>query len=240
MQKIELSLILPIYNEGPTLAKSIDSVFRVLEKLKISFEIIFVEDKSVDDSLKVIEKVSMGKKNIRIIYHQKNQGRGQSVKDGIFEARGDICGFMDVDCEISPSYIPIFIEEIKKGYDFVVGKRFYDKTFGSISRAASSVIYALIVKLFLKIPIEDTEAGFKFFDRKRILPVIKKTKNKGWFWDTEICARAHFDGLKISQVPVIFRKRADKKSTVRIFSDSLNYLIAIYKFSKELRNKGVI
>jgi hypothetical protein len=116
-----------------------------------------------------------------------------------------------------------------------VGKRYFEKSISSISRVAASRVYSLIVKFFLKLPIDDTETGFKFFRRTKILPILKKTRSTDWFWDTEICANSYYGGLAIGEVPVIFKKRNDKKSTVHILGDSYSYLIEILKFSKRAK-----
>ena len=148
-------------------------------------------------------------------------------------SRGKICGYIDVDCEISPSYIPLFVKEIENGSDMVVGKRFYESGFKSLSRVIASKVYASIIRLLLSIPIEDTEAGYKFFRRETILPVLKKTKDKHWFWDTEICARASLAGLKVAEIPVLFIRRLEKKSTVKLLPDSIIYISSLIKFRRE-------
>lgn len=234
MNKIEFSLILPCYNEGPTFEKSMGDIMAVLKSLKLSYEIIFIEDKSTDDTKRAVEGFVSKNKNTRAIYHGKNRGRGKSVSDGIKSAKGSICGYIDVDCEISPSYIPVFISEIEGGTDMAVGMRFYEKSLKSIVRVIFSKVYSLIVSTLLDIPIHDTESGYKFFNRSKILPILNKTRDRHWFWDTEICTRAHMAGLKIDELPVIFRKRPEKKSTVKIFSDSVDYLVKIYKFRNEI------
>ena len=234
MTKIDLSIVLACYNEGPTFEKSIWQIVSTLKKTKKNWEIIFVEDKSIDRTRKSVETISSKITNSKVIFHTKNQGRGKSVADGILAAHGDICGYLDVDLEISPTYIPLFIGEIEKGNEMAVGKRFYEGSLKYIIRFLGSKVYALIAKIFLKIPVEDTEAGYKFFRRSKILPILPKTKDKGWFWDTEICARAYFAGFKISQVPVLFIRRKDKKSTVRLIPDTLNYIHQLIKFRSEI------
>lgn len=234
MAKVDVSVILACYNEGTTFGKSVGKIVSVLEQTRKKWEIIFVEDKSGDDTKKSVEKLTSKIANSKAIYHQKNLGRGKSVSDGILASKGDICGYLDVDLEVSADYIPIFIEEIEKSSDVVVGRRFYEGTLKSIARFIASKTYATIVKFLLKIPIEDTEAGYKFFKRKIILPILKKTKDREWFWDTEICARSFWGGLKISQVPVLFIRRGDKKSTVRLVSDTWNYLTKIIKLRSQV------
>lgn len=238
MSKIDYSLILACYNEGSTFEKSLNKIFSYVKKFKGNWEIIFVEDGSIDNTRNVIEKFVKEHGNVRAIYHKHNLGRGKSVTDGIKVSKGEICGYIDVDCEISPSYIPLFVNEIKNGWDMVVGKRFYEGSFKSIIRVIASKVYASIIKLILNVPIGDTEAGYKFFRRKSILSVLTKTKDRHWFWDTEICARASGAGLKISDVPVIFTKRSEKKSTVKLLPDSFVYITSLIKFRLESKQRS--
>lgn len=232
MKRVDFSLVLTCYNEGPTFEKSVLEIVSSLAKLKLSSEIIFVEDKSTDNTKIKVEKLLAKIKDSRAIFHKQNTGRGQAVSDGIRMSHGAICAYMDVDCEISPTYIPEFIEEIEKGADMVVAKRYYEKKISAIMRVIASWAYSTLVRLLLNIGVEDTEAGFKFFATKKILPVLFKTKDKGWFWDTEICARAHSAGLKIHQLPVLFVRRHDKKSTVRLIPDSIEYFKRIIEFKR--------
>src|SRR3990167_7092639 len=210
MAKVNLSIIIPCYNEGSTFTKSVDKIVQELKNINLGWEIIFVEDKSTDDTKSAVEILIKGIKNARAIFHKKNEGRGKSVSDGIKTARGDICGYLDIDLEVSEKYIPLFVNEIERGSDLAVGTRFYEGGLKSFPRFLASKAYALIIKSTFSIPVDDTETGYKFFNRKKIILVLKKVKDKHWFWDTEICARAHFADLEISQVPVLFRRRFDK------------------------------
>ena len=234
MSKPYLSLILPLYNEGSTLDQSLKIIYQVLKKLEKSWEVILIEDQSTDETLLKIQKLLPNLPNTRLIQHQKNQGRGKSVSDGIKAAKGIYCGFLDVDLEVSANYIPLFVKELEKGADCVIGKRFYEKNFAALTRVLASVGYKFIVHSLLKLPIDDTEAGYKFFDTQKILPVLKKIQATGWFWDTEICARAYWAGLKINQIPVLFIRRTDKKSTVRLIPDTWDYLKKIYQFKTQV------
>ncbi len=230
MSKPYLSLVLALYNEGPTLEHSLKSIYQSLNSTKKSWEVILVEDKSTDNTLERIQKLLPNLKNTKLITHQENQGRGRTVSDGIKAAKGIYSGFLDVDLEVSSEYIPLFIKELEKGFDMVVANRFYEKNFRAITRVVSSVGYKIIVNTLLHLPINDTEAGYKFFKTNKILPVLSKITEKGWFWDTEICARAYWTGLKLSQIPVLFVRNTNKKSTVRLIPDTLDYLIKIYQF----------
>lgn len=242
MNRVDLSLILPAYNEGSTFEASVDKILKELKNLSLSWEIIFVEDKSVDETKKTIQKLIVNNKNIRAIFHTKNTGRGKSVSDGIRAAKAPVCGYMDVDCEVSPTYINLFYKEIKKGSDLAVGKRFYEKNWKSALRYVASKVYSLGVKILLGLPIEDTEVGYKFFNTKTISRILPKVNDERWFWDTEICAMSVGNGLNVSEIPVLFIRRPEKKSTVKVFSDSLTYLKRLWEFRakfRKLRNSNV-
>src|SRR3990170_8580594 len=176
MPKVDLSIIIPCHNEGSIFEDSVEKIVAVLKTQKKKWEMIFVEDKSVDDTKKTVEKLTQKYKNIRAIFHKKNEGRGKSVSDVIKTARGDICGYLDIDLEVSEKYIPLFVNEIERGSDLAVGTRFYEGGLKSFPRFLASKAYALIIKSTFSIPVDDTETGYKFFNRKKIILVLKKVK----------------------------------------------------------------
>src|SRR5579872_1221880 len=159
MTKIDLSIILACYNEGDTFENSVFEIVSTLKKTRYRWEIIFVEDKSTDETAAVVKKMVGTIPNSRAIFHKKNTGRGRTVADGIFASLGEICGYLDVDLEVSAKYIPKFVEKIDSGYDMVIGNRFYDKS--SLVRFLASKLYAILVKIILGLPDFDTECGYK-------------------------------------------------------------------------------
>lgn len=234
MTRKDFCLIVPCYNEGPTFETSVSRIIRELNRTKKKWEVIFVEDKSTDSTKESVTKIIRLNKNCRAIFHKKNLGRGATVSDGILASRAPICGFIDVDCEISEKYIPIFLKEITvKNNDMVVAKRFYENSLASLVRFIASKVYSFIAHIVLPLPMYDTEAGYKFFKVNKITPVLKTVRDKRWFWDTEVCARAYWAGLKISEVPVLFIRRKDKKSTVRVVPDSIEYFKRLISFRIE-------
>lgn len=235
MSKIELTLILPCYNEAEHFVTSVPQILNVLHSSKISYEVIFIDDKSTDSTKLLIKKfTSLEKNNSKAIYHRSNVGRGGTVAQGIKLARGKYVGFIDIDCEISPRYIPSCIDALKKGSDIVCGHRRYDFSLLGFFRAVASKLYSYLVKWMLNSPVFDTEAGYKFFNKQKILPVLKETLDAGWFWDTEIMIRAVRHGLKIKMIPVEFKRRTDKTSTVHLIRDSLDYFIKLIKFRQRI------
>jgi glycosyltransferase involved in cell wall biosynthesis len=239
MKPIDVSVIIACYNEGDDLGKSIAYVTSVLDDSRFSYEFIFVDDGSTDRTREIITGLVRKNKNFRAVFHDVNQGRGKTVCDGIVMARGKVVGFIDIDLEVSPVYIPSFVRMIMDHHaDVVTGLRIYREGLHSVHRAILSRGYAWLSRSSLGIALMDTETGYKFFDRKKILPVVQKTKYKKWFWDTEIMTLAYYSGLRIREIPVLFIRRFDKQSSVRLVGDTLVYLRDLWMFHKRLVKKG--
>jgi len=237
----DVSIIVPCYFEEGHLAASVAEIDRVMKNTVWSHEIIFVEDGSGDGTADVIRKIVGEADNRRAVFHEKNMGRGAAVVSGVREARGVIAGFIDIDLEVHARYIPDAISYITDmGYDLVVGKRDYRIHFGpsSLARHALSSIYRRFCHRLLPIPVFDSEAGIKFFLRDRMLPILEKTQDKGWFWDTEMTVLSFMEGLKVGEFDCLFVRRMDKKSTVRVVRDTFRYLVSLMKFRRRIAKEN--
>lgn len=229
----DLSLIIPCYNEEPHLEKNCQKIIWILNNLKISYEIILIDDCSQDQTKRVIDKlISQDDKNIKAIFHKKNIGRGGTVTEGIKTAKGTVVGFLDIDLEVSEQYISSFYWKIIEGYDVAIAVRSYEFTPAKFVRYVASKSYSFLVRHMLNSSFNDTEAGYKFFNREKILPILLKIVDTKWFWDTEIVFRSLDTGLKITEIPVIFVRNPQKKSTVKMIPDSVEYLKSIIRFRR--------
>jgi len=237
MKTVELSLVIACYNEEKILEKSVGEIEFVLKNARLSYEVILIDDKSKDNTLELIKRIARGRKNFRFFSHRVNCGRGKTVSDGIKKAKGKVVGFIDIDIEVSPIYIPYFVGKILTGQaDIVTGWRTYRETLASLPREVLSRGYSFLVRKLLGVKLNDTESGYKFFNRRKILPVLKKTRNPGWFWDTEIMVLAYYDKLIIKEIPVLFIRRFDKQSTVNVIPDTVSYFVNLYRFRKRLKS----
>lgn len=232
--ELDLSVVLPCYNEKVVIEESTAEIVRVLEATRLSWEIIFVDDVSKDDTVARAERLCAADSRLRLIKHERNTGRGRTATDGLRAARGKIAGFLDIDLEVPARYIPPAVEAIRAGADVVCAWRIYLPNLSLLHREVLSKGYSRLVRGQLGLPLRDTEAGFKFFDRAKILPVLERTHNPGWFWDTEIMARAYFAGLRIVEIPAVFVKRNEVPTTVRIIPDTIEYWRQLRRFRPEV------
>lgn len=231
-----ISLILPCYNEGDSINENVRRIHRVLHWSGYPFEIIFVDDASVDETPERVTRFCKKYPHCRAIYHAVNQGRGAAVMDGLVAAKGTVAGYIDIDCEVSPIYISEIVDMIiRRQADMVIGKRMYRSTVSSFIREVLSVGYRWIASTILDTRGLDSESGYKFFRKKKILSLLPSIQSRHWFWDTEIVVLAIKKQLKIKEYPVLFMRRMDKKSTVRIIPDTIDYLKQMIKLRNRMR-----
>lgn len=237
--KYDISLVLACYNESQVFRSSVKQIIDVLDKSSFTYEIIFIDDHSWDNTVQLIKQAlkQHPTKNLRAYFHAKNLGRGKTVSEGFFKAQGKIVGFIDIDLEIPAWYIPRFVESIRGNITGAIGWRIYDLNLKGLMRWIFSKGYMWLRRRTLNLNIQDTEAGYKFFRRDKIIPIVKKCRDNHWFWDTEIVARSIKAGLKLTEIPVVFIRREDKTSTVRLVPDTIDYLYKLFSFRNELKVK---
>jgi glycosyltransferase involved in cell wall biosynthesis len=212
----------------------VSETLRVLDRLRIAYEVIFVDDASRDRTVEVIDRIigDHPTRALRKITHGSNIGRGGTVTDGIRESQGRLVGFIDIDLEVHARYILSCVLALDAGYDVATALRIYKFSVRSIGRYVMSRGYRWLMRRTLGVPLQDTETGFKFFRREAILPILDATVDRGWFWDTEIMVRAHHAGLRIAELPALFIRRFDKQSSLHPFRDSLDYAVKLWRFRR--------
>lgn len=237
--KYDVSVILPCFNEAAILEKTVLAVRGIMDKTIYKYEIIIAQDKSTDGTEKIAEELSHKFNNILWLKRENKRGRGSAVAAAIKKARGTIVGFIDIDLEIPAYYIYPMILEVEKGADiatcvrvFKINKR---QLFFRLPKILSHYCYLWLVRNILKVNLQDTEAGFKFFNRQRILPLLDEIKDEHWFWDTEVMVRSYYKGYRIKELPTLFLPDYARRSKVNLLKDSYSYLLNLLKFRIELK-----
>jgi glycosyltransferase AglD len=233
-ERLDLSLVLACFNEESHFEESVHQIVQVLDYTVFSYEIIFVDDCSRDKTRLLIDQASRKYPDKRIlkIFHDKNVGRGGAVSDGIAIARGEVVGYIDIDLEVHARYIPPLVREVMNGADVAIAERIYRFYWRGTIRWVLSHGYSVLRRWILNLPLVDTESGFKFFRRSKIMPILGTIQDRQWFWDTEVMALCYWAGLRIVEVPCLFQRRFDKQSTVNEISDTIDYLGKILRFRR--------
>jgi glycosyltransferase involved in cell wall biosynthesis len=229
---VDLSLIIACYNEEEILEASMAEVFRVLDAMRWTSEVIFVDDRSRDRTVDVIRQIVAAHpgRAIRVLAHDQNVGRGGTVMDGMRVAEGRFLAFLDIDLEVHARYLLPCLIALEQGHDVATALRIYRFSWRSIDRYVLSRGYRWLMRRLIDVPLQDTETGFKVFRADRIRPVLDACVDRGWFWDTEVMVRAYFAGLRIIEVPALFLRRFDKASSVHAVRDTVDYLRKVWAF----------
>lgn len=165
--KNRVSIVIPVYNEGSNLEFLVNNIDEEIEKLsdKYIFEIIFVNDGSLDDTYCVIVDMAKSKKHVRLIDLSRNFGNQIAVTAGINESNGDMVITMDGDMQHPATLIPNLIREWEKGYEVVQAKRTLYKSTGFMKNILSS-IYFYFINRISEVRIDREVSDFRLMDRK--------------------------------------------------------------------------
>lgn len=147
MHSKTISIVIPIYNEASNVAHLYSALKTTIKKLPYTFELIFVDDGSKDDSVIKLKQLAKKDKRTRVVELARNFGKEIAVTAGLHKARGDAAIIMDADLQHPPELLPDFVREWENGADVVVGVKRYSKSEGWLKRASSSLFYTLLGKV---------------------------------------------------------------------------------------------
>lgn len=229
-----VSILIPTYNEAENISRLLKRTIQLLDDAVLEYEILVVDDASLDSTAEIAEKILTGKgKVIKRIANTKSLSL--SVLDGIKQAQGDVIIVMDGDSSHPPELILRFIETLQEGYDLVIGSR-YIKGGGTeyfpLRRKAISWVACFIGKAVTK--IRDNTSGF-FCIRKAALEDIELTPH-GFKIGLEVFVKANFG--KFKEIPFVFVNRKGGKSKLNLKS-ILEYLLQVFSLFIYQKNKGL-
>lgn len=197
--RIDISVVIPVMNEEGSLLLLYNRLKRVLDRLKKSYEIIFVDDGSTDNSLKIMDEIAQKDSSVVIIKFRKNYGQTAAFAAGFKYATGDVVITMDADLQNDPEDIPRLLEKLGEGYDLVSGWR-KDRKDNPLTRKIPSYIANRIINKLIegtKIRIHDFGCSLKAY-KKGIVKNLKLYGEMHRF----IPAYAAWLGIKIAEIPV--------------------------------------
>lgn len=237
---LKLSLVLNVYNEEKNVERVFYDTKKILDKSKISYEIIFSESGSIDNSYNILKKIEKKYPKLVSVLKVKENSPGAKLQAGFKKAKGKYVGFMCSDGQDDSAAIPKAIKLLEEGKaDFVKGRRTNRENF---KRLVFSRCYNLIAFLLFGTNSSDINGHPKIFPRE-ILPLLKlESKNESI--DLEIFIKCKMLGFKIIELPVTEKIREKGDSTVglkvilKFVKDMLSYKFGYKrKLLKELIKK---
>lgn len=185
---IDISFVIPVKNEQDSVQILYEEISKVVKSLNKSFEIIFIDDGSTDETFERLKKIHTSDKLVKVIRLRGNFGKSTSLQAGFEYSNGEIVFTLDGDLQDNPKEIPVFLNKIEEGYDMVSGwkKKRLDP---SITKVIPSRIINFLTRVLTGVQIHDINCGFKAYKREvitnlnlygelyRFIPIIAAKQN---------------------------------------------------------------
>jgi len=236
---LSLSVVIPVYNEQGNLNLLYGEIKEVLRRMDISYELIFIDDGSTDDSFKELSNIHAGDSLVKVIQFRRNFGQSAAFAAGFDAAQGELIVTIDADGQNDPNDIPKLLETMSEGnYDFVTGWRVNRKE--SFIRRVFSKVANRIISRSTQVEIHDRGCSLKLFKRD----IIKNIRLYGQL-HRFLPELASAIGVSIIEIPVNDRKRISGKSkygsitrTPRVVLDLITVAYLLTFFTSPMRLFG--
>ena len=227
-----LSVVIPCYNEEQRLPRTVELIERYLDGKETAYELILVDDGSVDGTRAVMDAAARGHAGVRIEVLPHNRGKGRALEAGVGAATGDQILVTDADLSTPIEELDKLQAALRNGAGIAIGSRALRASRVEVSQPFYRVVmgkgFNLIVQAVLLPGIWDTQCGFKLFRADVAHQVFANLITDGFGYDPEVLYRARKQGVKIAEVPVVWRNSAPTKvSAVRSSFDMLKHVVRL-------------
>jgi len=236
--RVEITIVIPLYNEEQSLRELHEQIRDALGKTGRSYELLFVDDGSTDDSYKVLRELKRADhRHVRIIRFRRNYGKSAALSVGFEKASGEYIVTLDSDLQDDPSEIPMMLRKLSEGYDLISGWKKVRRD--PLTKRVPSRFFNFVTGLMTGIRIHDFNCGLKVYRRE----VVKTVRIYGEL-HRYVPVLAHWEGFKIGEVVVRHRARRYGKTKFGItrfwrgFLDLLTVLFTTRYFRKPLHLFG--
>jgi glycosyltransferase involved in cell wall biosynthesis len=229
--KVNVSIIIPCYNEAGGAKDSLDEIRKILKGRK-DHEIIAVNDGSSDKTPAILEDYASKKPEMHVIHNGSNLGYGASLKRGIQQAKGEIIVITDADGTYPASSIPELLEELKE-CDMAVGARIGSNVQVPLIRRPAKWVLLRYARWMAQADIKDLNSGLRSFRKKdalRFFPLLPD----GFSFTSTITLAMHVNGMQVSYLPINYRKRIGK-SSIRPIRDTLAFFTLVLRTTMYFR-----
>ena len=227
-----LSIVVPCYNEEQRLPRTIAQIERYLAGKGSVYELILVDDGSTDGTRHIMDAAAERNPHVRIEALPQNRGKGRALAEGVAAARGSEILVTDADLSTPIEELDKLEAELAKGAGVAIGSRALRASRVEISQPIYRVLmgkgFNLLVQLVLLPGIWDTQCGFKLFRADVAHEVFAKLTTDGFGYDPEVLYLAKRRGVRIAEVPVIWRNSAPTKvSPIKSSLDMFKHVLRI-------------
>jgi dolichyl-phosphate beta-glucosyltransferase len=229
----DLSVIIPAYNEETRLPATLESVYLYLSQSPYSFEILVVDDGSLDATCEVVQEFAAHNDGLRLVSYAPNQGKGCAVRTGMLAARGDYLLMNDADGSSPIEEVDKLLNVLKQGSDVAIGSRAKEDpnvvVKAQLHRTYIGNTFNLIVQRLLLPGIQDTQCGFKLFKRDVAQDIFSVARLNGYAFDVELLYIARLRNYKISELAINWTNAEGSK--VNVLTDSPRMLMEVLRIT---------
>ena len=238
---IDLSIIVPAYNEEQRLPPTLDRLYAFLQTQQLRWEIVVVDDGSRDGTCSVVEDAMLRIPHLRLVKQVPNRGKGAAVRRGMLAARGQLRVMCDADCSMPPEQLPRLLAPIIAcESEIAIGSRYVEGAKSDIKQPRYRVLWSRLCNKVIQrslVPgVRDTQCGFKAFTAEAARDLFGRGRIDGWAFDLEILALARRRGFAIAEIGVEWSD--DGRSRVNPLKDMWKVIREALTIRKNLR-KGV-
>ena len=219
---LELSVVVPAYNEEARLPRSLERISEYLRRAHPSSEVIVVDDGSSDRTAEVVREWQAQMPELRLLSNGANRGKGYSVRAGMLAAGGEVSLFTDADLSAPIEEAEKLLDALRSA-DIAIGSRALDRRLIQVhqsrARELAGIFFNKMMRLATGLAFEDTQCGFKAFRTARTRIIFQQQKIEDFGFDPEILFLAKRHGLRIAEIPVVWAH--DPRTKVHMVRDSL-------------------
>jgi dolichyl-phosphate beta-glucosyltransferase len=227
---IELSIIIPAFNEERRLPQTLQRVRDFLKSRPGESEVIVVDDGSTDCTAQLVQTMRGNWPAVHLLKNPGNRGKGYSVRHGMLEATGRIVLFTDADLSAPIEEADKLFAALKTN-DAAIGSRAVDRGVIEVhqprSREIAGILFNRVVRIILALPYEDTQCGFKAFVRDRARVLFEQQRIERFGFDPELLFLAKRHGLAVAEVPV--RWAHDEGTRIHPLRDGLRMVFDVFR-----------
>ncbi len=229
---LELSIVIPCFNEEQRLPRTIELIEQYLARVETPYELILVDDGSTDGTREIMDVAAERNPSVRLEALPQNRGKGRALAEGVAAARGAQVLVTDADLSTPIDEIEKLRAELSKGAGVAIASRALRGSRVEISQPAYRVLmgkaFNLLVQAVLLPGIWDTQCGFKLFRADVAHQVFAGLTTDGFGYDPEVLYRAKKRGVRIAEVPVVWRNSAPTKvSPIKSSIDMFKHVVRV-------------
>lgn len=234
---IHLSVVVPAYNEEEIIAETVRRITAFNRLKGWTWELIVSSDGSTDGTDRIVSSLAAADPHVRLLTTSVNRGKGATAKTGALAARGRYVLITDADLSSPVKESDKLLAALERGADIAIGSRALRSPGAdvqqSVKRRLAGRVFNRLVSFLVVRGLRDTQCGFKCFTKDAVARIFPDLTLNGFGFDVEILLLAGLRGLRVREVPVMWRE--GRQSKIRLYRDSARMFGELFELRRRYR-----